>query len=401
MILAALLVGASTAAAPAPWIHASGTSFVDEAGLAVRLRGINLGNWLTIEGWLCGLNDAVEPGRDIPDEWTLWTICEERFGREQTARLIRAWHDAWMTETDFRQIKAAGFDFVRLPFWHAWLDPADAPAGVADGFDRLDAAITRAKSHGLRVLLDLHGAPGSQNDWDHSGVSKRNLLFKVPGYRDRTVDAWKRLAARYKDEPVVWGYDLLNEPNGGRPEDLHAFHDRLYREIRAVDPRHLIVVEDGLHGLHTMPPPSKYGWKNVAYSVHFYLFGAKSDDEHRRFADTTVPGWRTKQVEYGVPLYIGEFNTLNPWWGLESTRRYVRAFHSFGWAWSPWTWKKVESGNPPWLWGLMVDAKPRPGFPDLRRASFDQLLRHISGYSGNWRLNDAYAAALRDEPSGR
>lgn len=394
VVCLSVLLNLDCFASQADWISASGTSFVDESGSAVRLRGINLGNWLTIEGWLCGLNDSVEPGRDIPDEWNLWTICEERFGRERTARLIRTWHDAWITEADFRQIKEAGFDFVRLPFWHVWLDAADAPAGVADGWERLDAAIGWSKAHGLRVLLDLHGAPGSQNDWDHSGVAKRNLLFTVPGYRDRTAELWKRVAARYRDEPAVWGYDLLNEPNGGRPEELHAFHDRLFREIRAIDPRHVIVLEDGLHGLHTMPPPSKYGWTNVAYSVHFYLFGAKSDDEHKMFADTTVPGWRAKQIEFGVPLYIGEFNALNPWWGLESTRRYVRAFNAFGWAWSPWTWKKVEGGNPPWLWGVVHDAKPRPPFPDPRRAKFDRLLTHISGYREGWRVNQGYVNSL-------
>ncbi len=401
MIAALALVATTALAAPVSWISASGTSFVDETGSTIRLRGINLGNWLTIEGWLCGLNASVEPGRDIPDEWNLWAICEERFGRARTAQLITAWHDAWIVEADFRMIRDAGFEFVRLPFWHAWLDPAEAPAGVADGWDRLDAAITWAKRHGLRVLLDLHGAPGSQNDWDHSGVAKRNLLFKVPGYRDRTVDLWNRVAARYKDEPAVWGYDLLNEPAGGPPSDLHAFHDRLYRAIRAVDPRHLIVIEDGLHGLHTMPHPSRYGWTNVAYSVHFYLFGAKSDDEHRKFAGTAVPGWRAKQLEFGVPLYVGEFNALNPWWGLESTRRYVGLFNGFGWAWSPWTWKKVEGGNPPWLWGVVHDAKPRPKFPDPRRASFDQLLGHIRSFGSGWTLNAPYAAVLREAPASR
>lgn len=398
----ALAVAATVAlAAPPAWIRASGTAFVDDAGAPVRLRGINLGNWLTIEGWICGLNDAVEPGREIPDEWTLWSVCEERFGREKTARLIRAWHGSWITERDFEWIHDAGFDFVRIPFWHAWLDPEDAPAGVADGFDRLDAAIAWAKRHGLRVLLDLHGAPGSQNDWDHSGVAKRNLLFSMPAYRDRTVDVWKRIAARYRDEPAVWGYDLLNEPNGGAPGPLAELHDRIYRAIRAVDPRHLIVIEDGLHGLASMPPPSTYGWTNVAYSTHFYLFDARSDDPHRAFAEKTLPEWRTTQLAYGIPLYVGEFNVMNPWWGLVATRRYVRAFNGYGWAWSPWTWKKVEFGNPPWLWGVVTDSKPRTPFPDPHRASFDQLLRHIAGFGSGWRVNAAYAAALRDDPSGR
>jgi endoglucanase len=397
MATAASVALAATPGNNLPWVKASGTSFVDGAGKPLRLRGINFGNWLIIEGWIIELNRNAPRGEGIHDERELWTVMRGRFGAKAMERLRRAHRETWITEADFRLARDAGFNFVRVPFWHELIEHDSRP-GVIDaaGFEWLDKAVRWATKYGLWVLLDLHGAPGSQNPWDHSGVVGRNKLFSDAECQSRTARIWKAVAARYRDNPAVLGYDLLNEPNGGKPEELGAMHDKLYRAVREVDPRHLVVIEDGLHGLETMPPPSKYGWENVAYSTHFYLFEAKDEAPHEKYAAEAGPRWRAKQAEFGVPLYIGEFNPINPSWGLSAMARYAALFEKEGWAWSPWTWKKIEAGRPS-LWGIYRNEKPWKGFPDFRRAPLGELEEHLRSFTtGRLSANREYVRIVRE-----
>lgn len=379
-----------------PRIHASGTTFVDEAGTPVRLRGINMGNWLILESWIMELNHGRPPNEQVKDERDLWALLAKRFGAAKARRLAQAHHESWIGHADFVRLAESGFNFVRIPVWHAWLDGDEIPkAPGRDGWFWLDQAMRFGRHTGLRVIVDLHGAPGSQNDWDHSGVAGRNALFKDATYQDRTVALWERIARRYGDDPALLGFDLLNEPRGADPVPLAAFHDRLYKTVRAAAPRSLIFIEDGLHGLNTMPPPSQYGWTNVAYEIHFYLFDAKDDAPHAKLAAEAVPGWRAAQLAFNVPLYLGEFNTINPDWGLTATRRYILAFEANGWAWSPWTYKKIESGSPPSLWGLWRNDRPWAGYANVYKDSYEDLLRYFHSHSTRGlQCNEAYLGAL-------
>lgn len=380
------------------WVKASRTGFVAEDGEPVTLRGINLGGWLIIEGWIIELNRDLPEEKRIPDERTLWRILERRFGSKGVKRLQHAYHDRWVNGDDFARIKEAGFNFVRVNFWHEWLNHDKKPHVIdRKGWRYLDKAIAWGREQGLWVVLDLHGAPGSQNAWDHSGVVGRNELFKRKQFQHRTVMLWREIAARYKDEPAVLGYNLLNEPNGGTPEQVAELHDGIYRAIREVDTRHLIIMEDGLHGLETMPHPDKYNWGDVAYSVHFYLFDARSDEPHEKFASGEVLRWRRQQMIFGIPLYIGEFNTVNSQWGIDSVRRYVKAFEQWGWAWSPWTYKKIESGKTPSLWGLYRNEQRWRKHIDMYKASKRQILRYFQHMeTKNLQLNRRYLQALMD-----
>lgn len=377
------------------WVRAAGTSFVSD-GRALQLRGINLGGWLLIEGWIICLNRDVPKEKRLPDERALWRLIEKRFGARAARAMQKAHHDRWITGEDFVRIREAGFNFVRVPFWHEWLNHDRKPDRIdPKGWKYLDRAVEWGKDVGLWVLLDLHGAPGSQSPWDHTGVTGRNELFKKKSFQARTVRLWREVARRYRDEPAVLGYDLLNEPNGGTPEQIANLHNRIYAAIRSEDRNHLIVIEDGLHGLDTMPHPEKYAWGNVAYSTHFYLFEAGGDEPHEKFTAEQVPKWRNEQVRVGVPLYIGEFNAISPEWGLKAMRRYVEAFERYGWAWSPWTYKNIEGVFAASLWGLYRNPEKWRRYIDPYRASKRQLLRYFQRMeTGNLELNRAYAEAL-------
>ena len=235
-------------------------------GREIVLRGVNLGGWMIQESWMC-------PVYGIDRAWANLDTIMAMEGRGWTAadiqELFDAYQDNWITEDDFDLLKALGVNSLRIPFWYrnfmsdehgAWINGDNG--SIVDtknpGFRRLDWAVAQAKERGMYLILDLHGAPGGQS-MDHStGTVGRNELYTNPAYEQAAVDLWRAIATRYRDEAAVAGYDLLNEPqnNGGytgtnawAPESTRAvyetvrLYDRLYREVRSVDPNTIIIME--------------------------------------------------------------------------------------------------------------------------------------------------------------
>src|SRR3546814_8856147 len=102
-----------------------------------------------------------------------------------------------------------------FPYTTLFLSPAGMERWKEDGFARIDALIDWARANQIYVILDLHAAPGGQGtdlpnaDRDPDAPS----LWDSAENQRRTVALWRKLAARYADEPWVGGYDILNEPN--------------------------------------------------------------------------------------------------------------------------------------------------------------------------------------------
>ena len=106
----------------------------------------------------------------------------------------------------------------------------------------------------------------------------RNQLSWEPKDQQLLVDIWREIAAKYGKEPVIWGYDLLNEPrdenyvyktDGGL--DWNRLAARIAAAIREVDPETPIIVEStdwgGPEGFRTLVPINQ---PNMIYSFHFY-----------------------------------------------------------------------------------------------------------------------------------
>lgn len=62
---------------------------------------------------------------------------------------------------------------VRVPigYWNAIADPYDlfVPRNITISLHALDWCFDICQKYNISVLLDIHGAPGSQNGQDHSG----------------------------------------------------------------------------------------------------------------------------------------------------------------------------------------------------------------------------------------
>lgn len=228
----------------------------------MKIRGVNLGAWLVLEKWM---TPHVFDGLKAHDEYT---FGQELGPKEAKARL-QAHRDSFITEADFAWIAARGLNAVRLPVGY-WV--LDAPPPYISGVDTLDRAFRQAAKHGLRVLLDLHGAPGSQNGNDHSGRSGP-IEWPRPENVAHTLDVVERLAqfcARYDN---LLGVELLNEPGWAVPLDvLKDYYAKGYERVRRHIPpaRAGVWIHDGFRGqswADTLQPPA---YQNVILDTHPY-----------------------------------------------------------------------------------------------------------------------------------
>jgi endoglucanase len=342
------------AAGTLPFLHARGTQIVDPAGKPVLLRGINIGGWLVEEPWMEPFVTTPPPGSNLPpvrDHVSLWETMEKRLGRADMLSARTAFRNAWFNESDMVRIHDAGLNCIRLPFLASL---ADEPGGMT----WLDRAIQWAGENHIYVILDMHGVPGGQSDQDHTGQAGVNMFFKTPADIKATEALWTRIARRYRDNPVVAGYDLINEPTGTPNSDtLYVVEDRLYRAVRAGDPDHLIFIEDGYTGIPWMPYPVPAGWTNVVYSWHSYQFNAKVPEDHISILQGDEAQIATVQQTRDVPFYIGEFG-LEPNGNPQTLQAVIDGFDHLGLSWSMWTYKAIFPQGGQNLWALYENAQP-------------------------------------------
>ena len=275
----------------------------------------------------------------------------------------------------------------------------------------------------MYVILDLHGAAGSQGKEHHSGCANRNLYWSTPEYQARTIWLWQQVAARYKDRPSVAGYSLLNEPWGTTAANLAAVVTTLYEAVRAVDPSHVIILpghDSG--GISAYGNPAAKGMKNVAFEAHFYpgLFGwgQIGVDVHRDWltcsggANSGMCEWDQRIKALDTPFFIGE---LQPWTGLgldlggQITRATFDAYGKNGWAATAWAWKFISNngGQGNGTWGMVTNAVGQsvPAL-DFKSATLPQIesLFKLYGtvqYEPQQRLMDWMTSTTAPAPFGK
>lgn len=330
------------------FLHTESGNLVNESGDKVLLQGVNLGGWLIQESWMCPVSGENRKWANLD---TL-TVLEQRFGEEKAAELINTYQDNWITEWDIWNIARRGCNVVRVPFWYrnfmkdtqgTWItdNPDDNP-----GFKRLDWIIETAGKYGMYVILDMHGCPGGQSMDHSSGTLCVNELYTNETCQNTMELLWTAIAQRYKDNPVVAAYDIMNEPqnndgyegeNSYNPwnsqswELTNQIYAKMIYAIRQVDNRHVITVE-GIWRASNLPNPSKVGWDNVMYQIHLY-------DDDDAFASLTAD-LAMRMSDYGVAGYVGEFQNLN---GIEMCK-------SQNINWTTWTYKGTSSYYSTFFW---------------------------------------------------
>lgn len=345
-----------------PMLSAVGENIVDADGNAVVLRGTNFGGWLVQEGWMCPTKQTDTLSTDM----TLYS----RFGKEKAEALIAAYQESWITEEDFKTVKELGLNVVRVPFTYMnvyyhlsdegeLLSPSEFTLRE-DPFERLDFALEMCKKYGLYLILDLHGAVGSQNGSDHSGDTSRTNLYADTAlgeaYREKTAELWGLVAEHFAGESNVAGYDLLNEPTRASGTKQWDYYDVLYKAVREADPDHMIFIEATWEP-NNLPSPEDYGWENVVYEYHHYNWYYNDQSNKSFYTFKKLLGNTHK-----VPSLIGEFNAWGDSWrdvgdadqtDFDAIAGVLELYNGEGWHWTTWTYKVTVNGRSEnSTWGL-------------------------------------------------
>ena len=288
------------------FLTTKGQQLVNRKGEVIQLKGVNLGAWLIWEDWLC-------PYEEASDHAEVLEVLTERFGIEGAYDLMDTYMDNWITEYDLDEIKKMGFNCVRVPFWYRNFYYDDNGTKILDengewDFSRLDWVVAECAERELYVILDMHGAVGYQSDAPHNGKADSCGLYdkteQGERYRELTDELWTAIATRFRGNPAVAMYDLLNEPMCDvdcgeitRRINNEFIYTRLYDTVRAADPEHIITLECIWTAI-ALPQAFLKGWDNVVYQVHFYN---NSNFIFNLFA------LFTKIIYSDVPMFMGEF----------------------------------------------------------------------------------------------
>ena len=381
--------------AQSKFVTTRGQVLISADGKPLLLKGINLGNWLLPEGYMFKIKIANSPQR-------IYTVINQLVGEDEGRRFWETYQENYITREDIRFIKQSGFNSVRVPFSYRLFVSADASSKLeGDGYRLLDNVVAWCKRENLYVILDMHAAPGGQTGDNIDDSWGYPFLFESAESQELTVNIWRTIAARYRNEPTVIGYDLLNEPiahyfdTATLNPKLEPLYRKIVAGIREVDTNHLIFLGGAQwsNNFKVFGPPFD---EKLVYTFHKYWMEVNKGaiQEYLDFRD-----------KHNVPVWMGESGENTDEW-IAGYRTLLEA-NNIGWCF--WPYKKLDatscvaSINKPINWDAMV------AFADGPRTTFEEVRKHrppkvksqkaLSEYLeqikfANCRINDGYLKAL-------
>lgn len=349
----------------------------------VCLKGVNLGGWLMMEAYF-----MYAPSHPVQ---ILKKDFETRLGRDALLELEKEFRNNFIQESDVENVAKMGCNCFRLPFNCRLIEIVPYEYD-SDGVAYLDQTIQWAEKYGLKVILDLHAAPGAQNhDW-HSDSLGQADMWNFRENQERVFALWKFLADRYKNSETIAGYDLLNESVIADTKKLNKFYAELIREIRTVDKNHILFVE-GNNWAMDLDCLDDFEDDNWAYSIHFYhpieftfnlipqlTYPLRSQEGVFDKAALREMVVAYKKFSKKRPVFVGEFGITSRK-GLYGDDLWLddvlACFKEAGFHWTYWTYKAVKNHmfpdgiysyfpNDPWInrqgpkrgWDTWVDLWP-------------------------------------------
>ncbi len=390
------VLGATAQPTPAEaFVQVRGRQLFTPKSEPLLLRGINLGNWLLPEGYMLRFEKAGSP-------WMIENVVAELLGDVAAARFWHEWQQHYITREDIAFIKRLGLNSVRVPFnWRVLVSATYPHTLEGPGWALLDRVVTWCREEGLWVVLDLHGAPGGQTGANIDDSRGRPLLFDDPDAQALTIELWTALARRYRDEPTVIGFDLLNEPIADYHDQAHydprlaPLYRRIGDAVRAVAPHQILFLGGAQWNtdFEAVGPPFA---PNTVYTFHTYWTAPDVSAIERYLA---------VREQYQVPLWLGESGENTDEW-ISSFRQVLEA-QDIGWCF--WPYKKLDATSciasipPPRDWPAIIAyaEAPRGTYDEIRAAlpSLDVAQRALAELLENLRLsqnrlNRGYIEAL-------
>lgn len=326
------------------FLHRNGQEIVDGNGKNIVLRGLGLGGWMVQEGYMLQTSEFAGSQHAIKQKIT------DLIGAESTEEFYDGYKANGITKRDIDSLAAWGFNSIRLPMhYNLYTLPLEQETvsgqntWLEEGFKMTDALLEWCAANKIYLILDLHAAPGGQgkdaniSDYDATKPS----LWESTANQDKMVALWEKLALRYKDNPWIGAYDIINEPNwnftgtnqNGCDETsnapLRALQVRVTNAIREIDKNHLIFIEGNCWGnnYNGMFPL----WdENMALSFHKYW---NQNDA------ASIQKMLDYRSQYNVPIWLGESGENSNVWFKEAIS--LVESNNIGWAF--WPMKKIEN----------------------------------------------------------
>lgn len=284
---------------------------------------------------------------------------------------------SWIVESDFAEISKRGFNSVRLPvgYWNVVEDPYDlyAPRDYRKSLQYIDWVFDMATKYNLTVMLDLHGAPGSQNGIDHSGCSVPPT-WGTPLHRELSLVAIEAMAKRYGNHPKLLGIELLNEPGWDFSTKAHMtlvfYYDAAYKIIRKYNSECWVIINEIYDGwLNKYPEFQEPDFYNVMMDYHLYNWQEPYTKESAYGHLRDAAGWSRLIDSMNVqhPVIIGEWCMSTGTFiqvGQPFVDTCVQSFDkSFGWY--MWNWK-IQRGLPYEEWDVQLQGEKKHGLDPFK-----------------------------------
>ena len=373
-------------------IRVEGDRLVGGDGETVVLRGMGLGGWMNMENFITGYPATESLQR---------AALRAALGEEGYNRYFDRFLDVFFGDADAAFLSSLGLNSLRVPFNYRHFEDDERPFELKEeGFRLLDRVIDRCARHGIHTILDLHALPGFQNQhWHSDNPTHWAFFWAHRHFQDRVVHLWEALAARYRDNPWVAGYNPINEPADATGKVLGPFYDRLHDAIRAVDPATVLFLDGNRYstdfGIFAEP------YANTVYTAHDYALPGFIDGgeypglSRGQYVDRTeVEKQFLSRTDYmrqtGTPIWIGEFGPVYTGNPARDEGRYrlladqLEIYREHGASWSLWTYKDIglqglvyASGDSPYVRRIapVLEKKARLGVDAW--GSLDTGVRHI------------------------
>ncbi len=305
------------------------------------LKGINLGGWLVLEKWI---TPSLFKNTTATDEYTL---CSE-LGTQKSHLRLEKHRKNFITSADFKWLKEQGIEALRVPVGY-WIFGDEKP--YSSCIEYLDFAFEQAEKLNLKIIVDMHGATGSQNGKQHSG-HKGSVDWDKDNNQAKTLLTIEKLAKRYKDSPSLFGIELLNEPDRDISYDeLKRFYEAGYEIVRThCEEDVAVIISDQFRPLRWRKGLGK-NYRKVILDVHLYqIFGR--GDKKRSYTQQIqavkyVWGLLIWIIQQSTPVIIGEWSAVSNKMKRYHTNEYMnvqKQTFASAQAWFYWTYKTENGG---------------------------------------------------------
>ncbi len=266
-----------------------------------NIKGVNLGGWLVLEKWM---TPELYQDYKAEDEYNLLLqMNQTRFD------ILKKHRDNFIQETDFKWINDYGLNTVRLPVGH-WLFEDKYP--YINAYEYVKKAFKWADLYDVKILLDLHAAPGCQNGFDNGGLSGICEWTKDDNIK-KTLEFIEKLTKEFQFEKGLMGIQVLNEPRWDLDIDVvQNFYVDAYKIIRKYLNHDFVIVFHDAFRLNAWKSFFKNNYfENVLLDTHMYQVFSHNDS--KRNPDEVIEKVRIlrhkelKEIDY-VDVIIGEWS---------------------------------------------------------------------------------------------